>query len=385
MRNLEAVQEGLRIVRDALGPLIEKELKLEYHENWWQKGVLDQLTADGKPVNDRPKQGNAGDLDLQLALKLVLVYHWELFSDDLNWGEKQKTLLHAVIAVRNQYEGHVTPNREAELTDVKTRDILEGMVLFTDFFDRKAADKLNLLSEKVRMRVADAEPEEEEEEPILLRKPSRMPGGGRKVLLPGDEEPAMNPPKPKEPPKKKPVLWGDAVRRDPVPFPEEEMPETVPEMEPEKPEEPLPVPERVPEEEPEPVKAPRRPARRSSVPSSPAAGRRLKKAETPAEETKKEEEPFDYVPAFIPTYTPRRERRKAYEVEVRAEAAARGSRTLKVGAAGKDKRSEERRKAPKKRVPVLRIVLIVLLVLLGIAAGIGLVLLDRWLPGVLHR
>ncbi|MFR1759329.1 MAG: hypothetical protein ACLSX2_06475, partial [Christensenellaceae bacterium] len=74
MRNLEAVQQGLVIVRNALTPLVERVLRAEYGDDWWQRGVLDALIQDQKPVHDRPPQGNAGDIDLQLALKLVQVY-----------------------------------------------------------------------------------------------------------------------------------------------------------------------------------------------------------------------------------------------------------------------------------------------------------------------
>ena len=147
MRNLEAVQQGLRVVRDALTPLVERVLKSEYGENWWKKGVLDALEKDGKPIHDRPGQGNAGDIDLQLALKLVQVYHWELFSDDMDWGGRQRRLIGAVTAVRNQYEGHVTPNREAELTDSRTKDLLEGMELFVNLFDRKAGERIENIIE----------------------------------------------------------------------------------------------------------------------------------------------------------------------------------------------------------------------------------------------
>jgi len=166
MTNLEAVQGGLRIVRDALTPLIAKTLQSEYGEDWWQKGVLDALLADGKPITDRPEQGNAGDLDLQTALKIVQVYHWELFSDTMDWGGRQRTLLAAVIGVRNQYEGHVTPNREAELTDAKVRDIMGGMESFLLLFDRKAADQLGRLTE--RWKAPEPELIEDEEEPVIL-------------------------------------------------------------------------------------------------------------------------------------------------------------------------------------------------------------------------
>ncbi len=170
MRNLEAVQQGLTIVRDALTPLVERVLRDAYGDDWWQRGVLDALVQDQKPIHDRPAQGNAGDIDLQLALKLVQVYHWELFSDDLDWGGRQRSLLGAVTAVRNQYEGHVTPNREAELNDGKTRDLLEGMEMFVNLFDRKAGDRIGNLVELLKMQ--QPEPElPDQGETVILRRP----------------------------------------------------------------------------------------------------------------------------------------------------------------------------------------------------------------------
>ena len=178
MRNLEAVQQGLIIVRDALTPLVERVLRAEYGDDWWQRGVLDALTQDQKPIHDRPSQGNAGDIDLQLALKLVQVYHWELFSDDLDWGGRQRSLLGAVTAVRNQYEGHVTPNREAELNDGKTRDLLEGMEMFLNLFDRKAGDRIGNLIELLKMQQPEPEPPAQEET-IILRRPLPSPAAQR--------------------------------------------------------------------------------------------------------------------------------------------------------------------------------------------------------------
>jgi hypothetical protein len=170
MRNLEAVQQGLRVVRDALTPLVEKILTSEYGNHWWKKGVLDALEKDGKPIHDRPVQGDAGDLDLQLALKLVQVYHWELFSDDMGWSGRQRSLLAAVTAVRNQYEGHVTPNREAELTDCRTKDLLEGMELFVNLFDKKAGEKIGNIIELMKMQQPAPELPDEGEV-VILRRP----------------------------------------------------------------------------------------------------------------------------------------------------------------------------------------------------------------------
>jgi len=145
MTCLEAIRAGLVVVRDALAAMEEDVLSREYGSEWWDEAVLRPLDEDGKRPYGWPDQGDAGDLDLQTALKLVGVYHWELFSDTFDWGGRERGLLQAMIAIRNQYEGHVTPNREKELTPAVTDEIMEGMARFVRLFDKASARKIEAI------------------------------------------------------------------------------------------------------------------------------------------------------------------------------------------------------------------------------------------------
>ena len=438
MRNLEAVQQGLNIVRDALTPLVERVLRAEYGNDWWQRGVLDALTQDQKPIHDRPSQGNAGDIDLQLALKLVQVYHWELFSDDLDWGGRQRSLLGAVTAVRNQYEGHVTPNREAELNDGKTRDLLEGMEMFLNLFDRKAGDRIGNLIELLRMQQPEPEPPAQEET-IILRRPLPSPAAQRpeksapqRLIRPiaarpepmlkngagGRSMPVQAQPLWK---RQQQVRWGAAVRTDPpaeeaVPTQQPsatrqpdtpatsaratamgeiragdplklvrtatiESPVAARRLTPEPVEDSVKVlPPRPPKARPE--KKKRRPAAEEALPPDPEPF--LKRYRSPGGKSAPSQRPDPdlYIPARIQERTPRRLRREPYEVDVHTGENRRGEPVLQVDP---PLRSAPVRIQPASRPPIRLILRVGAMVLLGVALGLGLILLDGWLSTLLGR
>ena len=426
MRNLEAVQQGLHIVRDALTPLVERVLKSEFGEKWWQKGVLDALVKDGKPIHDRPSQGNSGDIDLQLALKLVQVYHWELFSDDLDWSGRQRSLLGAVTAVRNQYEGHVTPNREAELTDSRTKDLLEGMELFVNLFDRKAGDKIGNILELLKMQ--QPEPElPDEGEVVILRRPvnqtrpvdpkkseperiSRpihtprpdpvLPNGAGGRSMPEEAKPIWQ--------RKKQVQWGSAVKN----------PQNAPVESEKNAEESKKIPiqeNRVEFKRNEPVEniAAKRVIKPIEVEEKSKPTIKHENKDKIVQKAKKDPEPLIkvinkmpgkgttaqerpdpdlYEPAHLRRRTPRRVQRDPYEVSIRSEKNKRGEDVLKVDLPKRERifdvqkdivppsiRKETPKPTQRERLPASTIMRIVLMTLLGIALGAGFIWLDEWL------
>lgn len=424
MRNLEAVQQGLHIVRDALTPLVERVLKSEFGDAWWKKGVLNALEKDGKPIHDRPSQGNAGDIDLQLALKLVQVYHWELFSDDLDWSGRQRSLLGAVTAVRNQYEGHVTPNREAELTDSRTKDLLEGMELFVNLFDRRAGEKIGNILELLKMQ----QPEPvlpDEGEVVILRRPipqtqpvdhkkseperiSRpihipkpepvLPNGAGGKSIPEASKPLWQ--------RKKQVQWGGAVKNPqntPV-VPENEteekkkapIPENRVEFKRNEPAEKITAkrviqPIEVEEKSKSTIKLENKIVQKSKKDPEPL----IKVINTmPGQGTTAQERPDPklYEPARLRRRTPRRNQREPYEVNVRSEKNKRGEDVLRVELPKRERKIDVQKenmqpsyrreiKEPIKRekMPTSTILRIVLMTLLGIVMGAGLIFLDEWL------
>lgn len=437
MRNLEAVQQGLRVVRDALTPLVERVLKSEYGENWWKKGVLDALEKDGKPIHDRPGQGNAGDIDLQLALKLVQVYHWELFSDDMDWGGRQRSLIGAVTAVRNQYEGHVTPNREAELTDSRTKDLLEGMELFVNLFDCKAGERIGNIIEMQKMQ--QPEPElSDEGDVIILRRPvpqqlpvdhkkseperiSRpihipkpepvFPNGAAGRSMPEQAKPLWQ--------RKKQVQWGAAVKNPqnkPVKEQETSKIQTKTEAQSSKPpirenavelQRTMPIeklaaerilkPTQVDEKT---VEIPKPPVKRSerkkiakNSPKDPEPLVDVIKT-TPGRGTSAQERPDPelYEPARLRRRTPRRLQRDPYEVDILTERNKKGENVLKVNIPRREeisagerversqrRNAEEKKSRQRERLPLITVLRIILMTLIGIAMGVGLIWLDEWL------
>ncbi len=242
MTCLEAIRAGLVIVRDSLSSMEEDVLSREYGADWWDQAVLRPLEEDGKLPYGWPEQGNAGDLDLQTALKLAGVYHWELFSDTFDWGGRERGLLQAMTAIRNQYEGHVTPNREKELTPAVTDEILEGMARFLRLFDRSAAKKIEAIevprnseTEEVsgisfaeeippvrpkpavrptpRIERENREEEPSEDRPLTEEERERIEASGYKSLWDQEDEQPSAPysgrqmPKPAPKPKARPVLY----------------------------------------------------------------------------------------------------------------------------------------------------------------------------------
>lgn len=385
MRNLEAVQQGLRIVRDALAPLIERVLTAEYGSDWWKKGVLEALVRDGKPVSDRPKEGNSGDLDLQLALKLIQVYHWNLFSDDLNWSGRERTLLAAIIGARNEYEGHVTPNREVELTDTKTKDILEGMEVFLDRFDRKSANEISNIADCWRLKTAIDEKEEIDEYLIPQRKENVQKSDPERISF--DPRPVKAEPVKKTKPS---IVWGEAIRSEPIHTVSEKTeyvsmckPEPEQITDTQKASEVISATEEKPKSKTSSVLVeeqtendPLQIRHTSALPRRRAAERKLAGRENTSESYKVRK-----APEPLPDITPRRAQKAPYEVEIRSEAGKRGTRILTVET--EKKVSAEKRRQRKNSVPPGRLAKAILLAILGTAIGAALILLDRWLPAIL--
>lgn len=167
MRNLAAIQEALRITRSALAAFCERFLRIEYKENWWKYGIAAcvQEDYDERGINKVfPETGDAGDLDLQLLLKLINVYHWDRISERLAWGQKERGLVSALINIRNLYEGHVTPNRERELDTSRTVDILDGIYDFNRLINASSAEKIMKIIKK-----AEAPIVKQEQQPDIIK------------------------------------------------------------------------------------------------------------------------------------------------------------------------------------------------------------------------
>ncbi|MBS7262051.1 MAG: hypothetical protein KIG36_00365 [Eubacteriales bacterium] len=152
MRLLSAVQESLRIARAALAGAIETVLRSRYGAKWWQEGIAAPLQRDynERNVNQTAEtDGTADDLDLQLALKIINVYDRELFFNYYGWGTRERALISAMIDVRNCYEGHVTPNREREMTVENTVEILDGIYAFCSLFNKQYAKRIMMIIKRV--------------------------------------------------------------------------------------------------------------------------------------------------------------------------------------------------------------------------------------------
>ncbi len=124
---MEIIQEGLRLVRRELTSALAWVLAQKYGEAWWQRGVIEPLAQTGQRVDELPREGNAGDIDLYLSLKLVQNYHFDAFETYLGWDASCRRLVASVASCRNLYEGHVTANREAQLTQERAQDMLQDM------------------------------------------------------------------------------------------------------------------------------------------------------------------------------------------------------------------------------------------------------------------
>src|SRR5581483_11940679 len=102
--NLERVGRGLTLLKDALAPYVQRELKSRYKNSWWQDGVQPALVgAIGKDAQSATMSDdeNFSKLDSQ-ALFAIMQSNWKnVFDGEL--GSTGRNYVNELRDVRNKW------------------------------------------------------------------------------------------------------------------------------------------------------------------------------------------------------------------------------------------------------------------------------------------
>ncbi len=113
--NYERVTRGLRLVQEALAPVVHRELAARLGGKWWTDGVLPVLSDIQR--SNLPSSGQTKELTAQLdvaALIQVLNRNWEIFGAKLSRDDR--TYLNELASTRNRWAhagGADTPAEDA--------------------------------------------------------------------------------------------------------------------------------------------------------------------------------------------------------------------------------------------------------------------------------
>lgn len=144
--NHQRITEGFQLLTVTLAPYVCAQIKAQYGDEWWQKGVLDILFDNQR--RDLPAKGDDDALmqSLDAARCLILVdQHWnglfkaKLTRDHRNWIKE-------LIGTRNKWahRGLVEP------ADEDTWRALDTMTRMVEQLDAEATERIRELAREVR-------------------------------------------------------------------------------------------------------------------------------------------------------------------------------------------------------------------------------------------
>ena len=137
--NYERVGRALNNeLRPVLAGFVGKTLSTYYRADWWQRGVLEVLTADQR--RNLPREGNymifTDVMDVQLCRTLIIKNWRDIFRDKMS--DAQNSWLGELSAVRNDWAHHDIK----KFTDAYVVRAFDTMILFCEPLDVEIADKL---------------------------------------------------------------------------------------------------------------------------------------------------------------------------------------------------------------------------------------------------
>ena len=145
MSNLELMTKGIEITGNTLRPYVVSELKSQYGDEWWEKGVYAVIFEDKKQyyTEEGTEEEHLNQLDLTLCL-VAIDQNWYYFKKKLphdykSWVNETKTF-------RNKWAHQA----EKPLTDAQLARALETMSLLCQPIDAKAESDLQELVRTVR-------------------------------------------------------------------------------------------------------------------------------------------------------------------------------------------------------------------------------------------
>lgn len=143
---VDKMNAGYRIVLKTLAPFVAQELKKQYKDDWWQKGVLTTLSE--AQCRDLPKNGNwpelVDSLDILRCLQLI-DYNWSgvfrlrMSIDHRNWVKE-------LIGVRNKV-AHI--GSQDFDSDYAWR-ALDTMARLLEHIDAEATEEIRTIARQIR-------------------------------------------------------------------------------------------------------------------------------------------------------------------------------------------------------------------------------------------
>ena len=144
--NYQRVTEGLQILTAVLAPHVARELRAQFSDEWWGRGVLDVLYENQR--RDLPAAGEdeelIANLDAARCLRLMDVQWNDLFRRKLS--REHRTWINELISTRNKWA-------HAGLVDMADEDAwraLDTMTRLVEQIDAEATERLRALARTVR-------------------------------------------------------------------------------------------------------------------------------------------------------------------------------------------------------------------------------------------
>lgn len=144
--NYLRLTQGFQVLTRTLAPYVARELRVEYGENWWSRGVLGVLYDDQK--RDLPTEGEdlelISTLDVARCLRLIDIQWRDLFGRKLK--REHRTWINELIDTRNKWAHH-------GLSDIRDDDAwraLDTMTRLVQSIDTQATEELHVIARAVR-------------------------------------------------------------------------------------------------------------------------------------------------------------------------------------------------------------------------------------------
>ncbi|MBW6475433.1 MAG: hypothetical protein K0B14_20065, partial [Anaerolineaceae bacterium] len=148
--NYDRISRSLEILRDGLSKYIETQLKANYKDEWWQKGIikpLDEASKDKQLKNDVTPENCWNYLDLSQLFWIIT--YWETWNSifSKNNDKYKKQTVFNLREIRNQ---HAHPNKKFDaFSNEMTTKNLDSMIEFLKGIGRDhEAEKIRVLKNK---------------------------------------------------------------------------------------------------------------------------------------------------------------------------------------------------------------------------------------------
>lgn len=153
--NYQRITEGFQLVTEVLAPYVSEQLRAQYGEDWWQKGVLDILFDTQR--RDLPTSGTDEVLvqSLDAGRCLILIdQHWNSIFK-IKFSRDHRTWIKELIGIRNKWAHRGL----VDVADEDTWRALDTMTRLLEQLDSEATERVRELARDVRYGTTGASTE----------------------------------------------------------------------------------------------------------------------------------------------------------------------------------------------------------------------------------